>query len=653
MKKSRLVSCLIRVCLILSLLGAVRAGAVDFPPITAEERSLTSVPGEPNAPSVVLFKKGELRMAGYGLQLGNLETSTLHVQVRRKILTEQGKGSGEITILHSDFERLHGFQGRTVLPDGRVIPVPSDAKFLRKVSRSQGTFVTAVAFPAVQVGAILDYDLELKFDSLYFLEPWYFSEDVPVRYSEIEFKAPSQVAVQSWSHSPPEAKIQMSKLTGSPLGWTVKAWVENLPTVPSDPYGPPYQDLAAQMMLLPSAWIEGTAHDPLMESWPVVCKVIGGVYDQVRKRDSGVARKAQETAASGTPRQKSEALYRFVRDRIETEPSGAGALLDPEASLGKVLAAGRGDRAEKALLLQAMLKAVKIDSRLVWAGDRARGAIDPRLPNPSWFDAVFVMLEVDGKRVFLDPSDGALGFGQLRYGYEGTQALLHDEKKPEWIVLPETPGDQNVQRAEIDLALDDKGRLAGTGSLVLTGHHAWERIHWQNGEAQTLAAWQEWLQGRYHDFRITNVKAVERPDERKVTVTWSMAQAADEALGDEASLTAAAPLGPVEQPLVQPASQRRTGVALDYLERSEVELHLRWPAGWKIESLPGESTLIRAAGTLETSAERKEVDRTLVFIRRLDLTRRTFNTTQDYEAIRSLFGELEKSDSQKVVLVRP
>ena len=33
---------------------------------------------------------------------------------------------------------------------------------------------------------------------------------------------------------------------------------------------------------------------------------------------------------------------------------------------------GLADRAEKALLLQAMLAAVKIDSRLVWAADRDR-----------------------------------------------------------------------------------------------------------------------------------------------------------------------------------------------------------------------------------------------------------------------------------------
>src|SRR4051794_9792289 len=141
--------------------------------------------------------------------------------------------------------------------------------------------------------------------------------------------------------------------------------------------------------------------------------IVGGYYDQARRHDSGVAKKAKEVAGSGTPRQQSEALYRFVRDKVETGPY-IGVIVSPDESLGKILSDARGDRAEKALLLQAMLKAVKIDSRLVWAGDRSRGAIDPQLPNPSWFDTVFVALELDGQRVFLDPSDRALGFGQLR-----------------------------------------------------------------------------------------------------------------------------------------------------------------------------------------------------------------------------------------------
>jgi Domain of Unknown Function with PDB structure (DUF3857) len=166
---------LIQACLLLfSGVCSSTARAADFPPVTDEERAVTSVPGEPNSPAVVLFRKGEFLMAGYGVGTGSL-SSTLRIQVRVKILTEEGKSNGELSVAHDDSYRLKNFTGRTVLPDGRVIPLPKDSKFVRKTSRSQKTFVTAVAFPSVEVGAILDYQYELWFDSIFYLHPWYFS----------------------------------------------------------------------------------------------------------------------------------------------------------------------------------------------------------------------------------------------------------------------------------------------------------------------------------------------------------------------------------------------------------------------------------------------------------------------------------------------
>src|SRR3954469_21413999 len=220
--------------LILALPASRGAAAEDFPPITDEERALTAVPGEPNAPAVVLYRKGEFLLAGYGTQRGG-NASLLRVQVRMKILTEAGKSNGEVVISHSDARRLHGFQGRTVLPDGRVVPVPPDAEFVRKTSRTHKTFTTAVAFPAVQVGAILDYQYELGFDSIFQLEPWYFSDELPVRYSEVVFKAPSNLATQAWSRA--LAGVQV-KRDHTASGFATSAWVENLPSVPDDPYGP-------------------------------------------------------------------------------------------------------------------------------------------------------------------------------------------------------------------------------------------------------------------------------------------------------------------------------------------------------------------------------------------------------------------------------
>ena len=163
MHRPRSVRPLLMAALALTFLAS--GARADFAPITDEERALTTVPGEPNAPAVVLFKKGEFLMMGFGFQTGS-PSSYLRIQVRKKILTEEGKSNGEVTISHSDFERLQGFKGRTVLPDGTVIPVSGDAKFVRKTSRSRKTFTTAVAFPSVQVGAILDYQYEVRFDSI-------------------------------------------------------------------------------------------------------------------------------------------------------------------------------------------------------------------------------------------------------------------------------------------------------------------------------------------------------------------------------------------------------------------------------------------------------------------------------------------------------
>ena len=634
---------------ILPLLGARGAAAADFPPITDEERALASVPGAPNAPAVVLFKKGEFLMAGYGLPTGNL-ASSLHIQVRLKILTEEGKSNGEVAISHSGAERLHGFQARTVLPDGRVIPVPADAKFVRKTSRSNKTFTTAVAFPSVQVGAILDYHYELTFDSPIYLDPWYFSEEIPVRYSEVVFRTSPEMLGQAWSRAPMKVKIQ-KQVDKTSNGYTTKAWAENLPAVPDDLYGPPFTDLAAQMLLLPTGFANANYHEPLLESWPKTCELIGGLYDKVRRHDGGVEKQARAVAGAGSPRQQAEAVYHFVRDQIEDSGYG-GVGVDSDRGLSKVLSEHSGSRAEKALLLQAMLKAVKIDSRLVWAADRDRGAVDTALPNPNWFDAVLVQVQLDGKPVYLDPSDRALGFGRLRAGYEGTPALIPDAKKPEGVVLPATPFEQNLRRAELDLTVDAKGRIAGTGTLRLTGHHAWEKTDWRPDAAKTAQAWKEWLEKRFRDYQISDVKAVESADEAKVTVTWALAQREDEALGDEATIAPSAPVGPLAQPFVQTAASRRTGVYFDYPDREEVELRLRWPEGWKVEGMPQEKNVASAVGGLTTTVEVKPAERSLIYTRRVDVTRRALETSQQYEAIRSLFGDVEKSDAQALVLAK-
>jgi hypothetical protein len=629
------------------LAGSVQAA--DFPPITDRERSLTAVAGEPNAPAVVLSKKSELLMMGYGTQ-GQI-SSSLRVTARTKILTEEGKSRGEVSIAHSGFVRLQGFQGRTVLPDGRVLPLPADAKFVRKTSTRQKRAVTSVAFPGVQVGAILDYQYELRFDSPYYLEPWYFSDEIPVVYSEVTFKVPSVVQASAWSSDPYKVGIR-TDVRKTSNGSEVRVWAENLPSVPDEPYGLPFSDMATQMMLLPAAYNDGFQVVRLLESWESVCKLVDEDYQKALRKDGDAVKKAREIAGgmSGA-RQRAEAIYRFVRDEIATEDL-EGIWLEEFSSVAKTLKDRKGDYAEKALLLQKMLEAVQIGARPVWAADRWRGQIDPQVANPAWFDRVLVAADVDGQRVFLDPSDRSLGFGQLSYSYEGTPAVIHDRKKPETVVLPETPFDQNGQRAVLDLALDETGALSGTGELVLTGAHAWEHIDWQDDDAKTLEAWKKWLDDRSKGFAVSDVKFEERPDERTVRLTWKLAQREEDVLGDEVSLVPSRPLGPLTQPLVQAGDKRRSQVLFAYADRDEVELRLRWPAGWQVDTLPALTKQEKPLGAFVVEVEEKDAEHSLVYRRRLDVRSRKLGNAQEYEAVRALYAAAEKSDAQPLALVR-
>lgn len=634
--------------LLAAALPTLPVAADSFPPVSEEERALTSVPGEPNAPAVVLFKKSEFLMMGYGTQ-GQV-SSRLVVQERRKILTEEGKELAEVAVAHSDGVRLNGFRGRTVLPDGRVLPLGDDARFQRKISKRHNRKVTSVAFPGVEVGAILDYEYELRFDHFFYLEPWYLSDELPVRHAEILFKIPAEVRAQAWSRDPYKVGIHTENRR-TRTGTEVKVWADNLPSVPDEPYGPPFGDLASMMMMVPAAYSDGIVEMKLLESWPSVCKLVDDIYTKARRKDGNAAKKARALASAGTPRQQAEAAYRFVRDEIDTVYD-AGVFLGEGSSVARTLDQQKGDFAEKALLLQVLLDDLKMSPRLIWAANRWDGQIDPQVANPAVFDRLFVAVDLDGQRYYLDPSDRALAFGRIRSGYEGTPAILVDPKKPEVVILPEAPFDQNDRRAVIDLEMDAGGRLAGKGEMTLTGHHAWERTDWQEDDAATLKAWTDWLGEEFKGFQIADVAYEEKPDESTVRLHWSMTQREEEVLGDEATLTPSHPLGPTQQPFVQEAAKRRSPVLFNFPDRDEVELRLRWPEGWKVETRPKPASSQGRVGALAVSVEVDEAGRSLVYRRRLDFLQRQLGTLQLYDEARKLFDLTEKSDAEALVLVR-
>jgi hypothetical protein len=620
------------------------AAAAKFPEITAEERALTAVPDHPNASAVVLFRKGHFTM----MESGDGEIFPVFtVQVRRKVLTEEGKRYGEFALEHRPQVRLLRLEGRTVLPDGRVLPLPKEAIFKRRISKAEEKFVTSFALPSVEVGAILDYEYELEFAQSFLGDFWSFQEEIPTLHSEMVYEIPRELRVSSYLQDPLKVGIQQSteKIR---QGLRIVTWGKNLPAVPKEPYGLDPVDVTSLFMLLPLEFKGMNGTVPFFKDWSTTCGSYVDNYERALKRKGAAERKARELAASGSPRERAEALYRFVRDEIVTEDDSDvfGIVRTPE----EVLAERWGNPASKALLLQAMLQAAGVPARPVWAANRFKGLVNLEFATPQWFTRVLAVAEIDGRLVFLDPSDRRLAFGRLAPGFEEMPALIVD-RNPQPIALPASPFDEHQRLARIQMDLDAGGRLSGQGTLDLSGHHAWARLYWKDDAAQTAEAWKDWLTGRFKGFAISEVRVREAVDERKVEVTWSMVQHEGEVLGNEATLVPSRPFGPAVQLFHLPAASRLTPVLFGFADREHVVLLLRWPEGWKPEARPSDTQTVNSAGVLQTQVTVNEAERSLLYQRRLEIRDR-FVALPQYGMIRSLFNHTEKNDAQALVLVR-
>ena len=632
---------------LLSLLSASLVSAGDLRPVSESELRMTSVPEAPNAPAVVLFKKGTLSM--FDERTGRYSPS-FTVEVRRKILTGEGKKYGEALVYHSKQSKLQDLEGRTVLPDGREVPLPKDAVFKRRLSKSEKWFVTSIAFPAVEVGAILDYRYRVSAASLFPVEPWYFHDEVPTLYSEVIYDIPNMVPVRSYISDPLKAGIRQNS-TRTLEGGRIWAIGTNLPAIPDEPYGPPFEDLASWYLVAPVGIKREGKPIRIHESWVTVCEYFAGDdYDKALKKSAAAGRKAQEIAGSGDPRSRAEAVYRFVRDQIETEDL-PGVGLREGTTADSVLAARRGDYAGKALLLQAMLRAAGLPARAVWVSDRGSGRFPTDFPSPYWFDRVIVAVDLDGKRSFLDPSDRSLAFGRLAPSVEGMPALLYDRATPEIVTLPETPYTDSSRLAKVDLQLDGEGRVTGQGSLTLSGHHAWSRLHWKPTAAEAEEAWKKWLEESYGGYTVSGVRVQESVDEMKVVVTWSLAQREEEVLGDETTLSPSLPSGPVKQPFHAEAASRLSSILFAYADRDEIELTVRWPEGWQPDKLPKQVRHDNAAGSVISTVDWADGASSLTYRRRFDVKAREIGK-QQYPMIQALFAKAEKTDAETLVLLR-
>jgi hypothetical protein len=482
----------------------------QFKAPTPEELSMTSDPKAPGAAAVYLYRE----------ETEDDEKHFRTIHVRIKVLTEKGE---ELATVMVGYERNFSFNinasnreaegrpndldsfsghfevaaisGRTIHPDGTVIPLTTTPADLMAISKG-GTQFNRMTFnlPSVEVGSILEYYYQLRYDRFLSAPFWQIQQPYYVHKAHYSF-LPATIFRPSLgsgggvggfmidAHGRPLNDILIT--SNLPHGKTVQTTatggydleVTDIPALPEEVFSPPVTDHAIHVNFYysPSFVAKEFWHDE-MQFWDKDVNAYTAPTSAIKQAAS------EAIAPTDAALDKAKKLYALVQKLDNTDYSGKQELSIfndriPAGSVEKILEQKSGNSKEITLLYLALAKAAGLDARAERIASRNLHAFDSNYLNTSQLDSIVIGLNIDGKHIEVDPGAKMAPFQTLSWPHTGAGGVaLAADGKIESVLTPLSEfGDNNTVRVG-KLTIAPDGTVSGSLKVGFTGQEA---LHWR------------------------------------------------------------------------------------------------------------------------------------------------------------------------------
>ncbi len=456
---------------------------------------MTSDPKAPGADAVYLYREEKtddhLHYHGY--------------YVRIKVLTEKGK---DLATVHIPYERrsfkVTDIQGRTIHPDGTVIPLTTKASDLTDIKTKDFQVNTKVfTLPNVEVGSILEYRLQLRYDDDTVSSPtWEVQQPYFVHKAHYQFLPAKGVDITD-SHGNLANYLLYSSIGG--IGSKVVHKVDNvytldltdIPAVPSDDWMPPLNSLNWRLEFYYSPYTSGG------EFWQKEGNRWGKEADHFANASKGLKDAVSKIVAPGdTDEQKARKIYAEVMKLDNTdfsrEKSGAerkSEKLKEIKDAEDVWTQKSGTSDEIALLYVALARAAGLKAFPMQVVDRNRAIFDQSFLSLRQLDDYLAIVEIGGKETFLDPGQKLCPFGLLHWKHAFASGIRLSDKGPEAGITPGALYTSNVIQRTGTLNIDPSGSVHGSVRFVMKGQEAlhWRQLALRNDEEEVKKQFNEYV----------------------------------------------------------------------------------------------------------------------------------------------------------------
>ena len=475
-----------------SLRSAVLALAAFLPVLvraqfqqpTDDELKMTADPKAPGAAAVYLNIK-------------EIAQDPQHYQsyyARIKVLTEKGKelATVEIPYLKGN-KKVSDIKGRTIHSDGTIIPLTVKPEDLLTAKSGEMRFGKKVfTLPSVEVGSILEYQYDLRYDDNEFSSPeWeiqrpYYIHSAHYKFTPFKAFAPAGTpgrdtnhflidehghAVSSlmwWNRLPPGVTIKPS------MDGSYSVDVTDIPPIPEEEWMPPIKSLLYKVFFYykeessaQDFWVSEIKYwlkdvDKFAEPSKAIKDAVNGL---IAPTDSDLDKAKKLYAAV-------QALDNTDYSRKKSESEMKELKIKEAKHAQDTWAQKSGDSEDIAMLYLAMLRAAGLTAYPVKIVDRNEGIFDPTYMSLNQLDTTLVSLSAGGKNISVDPGEKMCPFGTLNWRHSGAQGIGTGPQGPAIVTTPDQIYKENTISRSGDLTLDTHGGVTGYFTFIMTGQEA-------------------------------------------------------------------------------------------------------------------------------------------------------------------------------------
>jgi hypothetical protein len=507
-------------------------------------------------------------------------------------------------------------------------------------------------------GMVFGYQTITESRSLFSQSLWYFQQNLPVLQSRLQLTLPPGWTASSVTFN--HAKIDPTA-NGSTYVWELR----DLPFIEDEPSDPSVTNLAPRVAInySPPASSQ-TPGARAFSSWADVSRWYTELSDPQVTLGDALAGKARElTQNAKSELERIQIIGRYVQNlQYISIQIGVGRYRPHSAT--EVFAKSYGDCKDKANLMRAMLKAIKIEAYpvLIFSGDPTYVRED--WASPRQFNHCIIAIKVGddtkaptviehaslGRLLIFDATDDNTPVGDLPNHEQGSFALIAAGDAGALMRMPATSPESNKLERQAEVNLTADGSINATVKERSIGQSAVrERAMFRSLSRPEYTRFIEnWITSGASGAKVSKVEPLDNSADGRFALDVEFTAVSYAQLMQDRLLVFTPAIVSRLDWLSLTGASRKHPIVLNSRAYTET-VRVKLPEGFDVDEMPDAVKLDAAFGNYASTYEVK--DGHLLFTRTL-VQRAVTIPADQYTAVRSFFERIRAAEASPVVLAR-